>query len=236
MYPRDRGYIGQDIVQLGHYYARTKFGCITKCDSADFNGVDGILGIGMPDAAMASIPEPLLFAITDNTGDPASQRILSERKFTMVVTRDAGELQLGGYDHRAIEPGHEMKFVKTTSTAEYSVPINSIRFDGQELLEFATVINPRVPGSDKELESSHSYICRDPVRDPAGRMSWIPGILDSGTSCLVLPDSRLQGVLRARPFSKFVGLVKGPLYAKTRRLPIEVARARRRAPRQGRPA
>jgi len=42
--------IGQDIVQLGHYYARTKFGCITRCDSADFNGVDGILGIGMPDA------------------------------------------------------------------------------------------------------------------------------------------------------------------------------------------
>jgi hypothetical protein len=198
-----RGYIGQDIVQLGHYYARTKFGCITKCDSADFNGVDGILGLGMPDAAMASIPEPLLFAITDNTGDPVSQRILSERKFTMVVTKDAGELQLGGYDHRAIEAGHEMKFVKTTSTAEYSVPINSIRFDGQELLDFATVINPRVPG----------------------RMSWIPGILDSGTSCLVLPDSRLPGVLRARPFSKFVELVKGPLYAKTRRLPIEVTQS-----------
>ena len=110
-----RGYIGQDIVQLGHYYARTKFGCITRCDSADFNGVDGvekkarslarshartlarshartharthahtgtcvlclthactnaagILGVGMPDAALASIPEPLIFAITDNTG------------------------------------------------------------------------------------------------------------------------------------------------------------------------
>lgn len=65
-----RGFIGQDIVQLGHFFSRTKFGCITKCDSADFNGVDGILGLGMPDAALASIPEPLMFAITDNTGDP----------------------------------------------------------------------------------------------------------------------------------------------------------------------
>jgi len=65
-----RGFIGQDIVQLGHYFSRTKFGCITKCDSADFNGVDGILGLGMPDAALASIPEPLMFAITDDTGDP----------------------------------------------------------------------------------------------------------------------------------------------------------------------
>ena len=44
-----------------------------------------------------------------------------------------------------------------TSTAEYSVPISSIRFGGQELLNFATVINKRVPG----------------------RMSWLPAILDS---------------------------------------------------------
>lgn len=43
-------------MQLGHYYARTKFGCITRCDSADFDGVDGILGIGMPDAGASSRP------------------------------------------------------------------------------------------------------------------------------------------------------------------------------------
>mmetsp|Transcript_42433 Transcript_42433/g.99624 ORF Transcript_42433/g.99624 Transcript_42433/m.99624 type:complete len:534 (+) Transcript_42433:228-1829(+) len=194
------GYIGQDIVGLGRYYARTKFGCITKCDSADFNGVDGILGLGMPDAALASIPEPLFFAITDNTGDPVSQRILKDRKFTMLVTKDAGELQLGGYDHRSIKPGHKMHFMKTTSTAEYSVPITSIKFGGQELLNFATVINPRVPG----------------------RMSWIPGILDSGTSCLVLPDSLLQGILKEKPFTKFASLAKNPLYDKTRRLPITI--------------
>uniref|UniRef100_A0A6U2CCJ1 Peptidase A1 domain-containing protein n=2 Tax=Hemiselmis andersenii TaxID=464988 RepID=A0A6U2CCJ1_HEMAN len=152
----------------------------------------------MPDAALASIPEPLLFAITDNTGDPISQRILKERKFTMVVTKNDGELQLGGHDNAAIAPGHEMKFIKTTSTAEYSVPITSIKFGGVELLEFATVINPRVPG----------------------RMAWIPGILDSGTSCIVMPDSLLHGVLKSKPFTKLVGLIKNPLYAKTRRLPL----------------
>ena len=155
-----RGYIGQDIVQLGHYYARTKFGCITRCDSADFNGVDGILGVGMPDAALASIPEPLMFAITDDTGDPVSQRILKDRKYTFVVDNDAGELNLGAYDHRAIAQGEKMHFFKTTSTAEYSVPITSIKYGDQELLDFATVINPRVPG----------------------RMSWIPGIIGSHTA------------------------------------------------------
>jgi hypothetical protein len=58
---------------VGRYYAKTKFGCITHCDSADLNGIDGILGLGMPDAALASIPEPLLFALSDETGDPANQ-------------------------------------------------------------------------------------------------------------------------------------------------------------------
>jgi hypothetical protein len=159
-----RGYIGQDIVQLGHYYARTKFGCITRCDSADFNGVDGILGVGMPDAALASIPEPLMFAITDDTGDPVSQRILKDRKYTFVVDNDAGELNLGAYDHRAIAQGEKMHFFKTTSTAEYSVPITSIKYGDQELLDFATVINPRVPG----------------------RMSWIPGIIGPHTAKCVL--------------------------------------------------
>ena len=106
-----------------------------------------------------------------------------------------------GYDHRAVAPGKHMHFFKTTSTAEYSVPISSIRYGGQELLNFATVINPRVPG----------------------RMSWLPGILDSGTSCLVMPDTTLKGVLREAPFSKFFSLARNPLYDKTRRLPIEIA-------------
>ena len=42
-----------------------------------------------------------------------------------------------GYDHRAVAPGKHMHFFKTTSTAEYSVPISSIRYGGQELLNFA---------------------------------------------------------------------------------------------------
>ena len=97
-----RGYIAQDIVQLGRYYAKTKFGCITKCDSSDFNGIDGILGLGMPDAALASIPEPLIFAISDETGDPANQYILKRRIFTIVSDNSAAELHVGGFDPHAI--------------------------------------------------------------------------------------------------------------------------------------
>ena len=38
------GYVCKDIVQLGHYYAMTRFGCALDCNDPHFNGVDGILG------------------------------------------------------------------------------------------------------------------------------------------------------------------------------------------------
>jgi hypothetical protein len=38
------GYVCKDIVQLGHYYAMTRFGCAVDCNDPHFNGVDGILG------------------------------------------------------------------------------------------------------------------------------------------------------------------------------------------------
>ena len=72
-FPEDMDLETQTPAQVGRYFAKTKFGCITHCDSADLNGIDGILGLGMPDAAFASIPEPLLFALSDEMGDPANQ-------------------------------------------------------------------------------------------------------------------------------------------------------------------
>jgi hypothetical protein len=43
-----KGYQGRDVVQVGDYFVDTKFGAITDCNSPDFNGVDGIVGFGMP--------------------------------------------------------------------------------------------------------------------------------------------------------------------------------------------
>ena len=182
-----RGYIGQDVVQLGRYYAKTKFGCITHCDSSDFNSIDGILGLGMPDAALASIPEPLFFALSDETGDPANQYILNRRIFTLVGTDSAAELHLGGFDPHST--AQDMKYIRTTSPAEYSVPVSSIALGGHEFLNFAS------------------------AAQAAGRTS-IPGILDSGTSCLVVPDSTLNGLFLESPYTRMMkNLQRGePLY------------------------
>ena len=43
-----KGFQSRDIVRLGDYSVEAKFGSITDCNSPDFNGVDGIMGFGMP--------------------------------------------------------------------------------------------------------------------------------------------------------------------------------------------
>lgn len=120
------GYVGRDIVQLGSYYTMTRFGCALDCNDPHFNGIDGILGMGMPDASLPDIPTPLLFALASDRGgiegaNYINERPLHTRKFTFLSTADAGELQLGGYDRASTNA--DMVYVPTTSTTEYSVNV-----------------------------------------------------------------------------------------------------------------
>lgn len=50
---------------MGDYKATSPFGVITDCNSPDFNGVDGILGFGLPKPG-SDLPTPVLFAMTDS--------------------------------------------------------------------------------------------------------------------------------------------------------------------------
>jgi hypothetical protein len=60
------GFVGKDIVQLGNYYTLTHFGCALDSNDPSMNGIDGILGMGMPDAALPNIPNPLIFALSSD--------------------------------------------------------------------------------------------------------------------------------------------------------------------------
>ena len=158
------GYVGRDIVQLGHYYAMTRFGCALDCNDVHFNGIDGILGLGMPDAALSTIPTPLLFALANDRGglegqNYVNERAMHQRKFAFLSTAASGELQLGGYDRASTNA--DMVYVPTTSTTEYSVNVQSLTFGGIELLNWRDTSVPNA----------------------------IPAILDTGTTCLVIPDS-----------------------------------------------
>jgi len=53
--------------QLGDFHGMAPFGVITECNSPDFNGVDGILGFGLPKPGYEgrTLPTPILFALTE---------------------------------------------------------------------------------------------------------------------------------------------------------------------------
>jgi hypothetical protein len=124
-----KGYQGRDVVQIGDNFVDTKFGAITDCNSPDFNGVDGIVGFGMPvqhqaappppsgiaammpgggggagGAPAPTLPLPLLFAITDpRVKNNARNHMLKRRSFSFMSSDTSAEIQLGGYDPEAIE-------------------------------------------------------------------------------------------------------------------------------------
>jgi hypothetical protein len=206
-----QGFQGNDIVQLGDYYMEAPFGAITDCNSPDFNGIDGIVGFGMPvqqtvggDSQPSSggglagmmggggfagmgashqaptLPTPLLFSLTSNDAQMVGDKKLSRRAFSFVSTDTRGEIHLGGYDPAAVEG--DMFMTPCISTHDYSVVGMSLKYGNDELIKF-----------------------KDSV--PQGAR-YVPAIMDSGTSCLVMPDSDLGGKLQGSPFGNWKDIVK----------------------------
>jgi hypothetical protein len=138
--------------------------------------------MGMPDAALPNIPTPLFFAVSNDRGglegaNYINERPLHTRKFAFLSNSVSGELQLGGYDRESTAA--DMVYVPATSTTEYSVNVQSLTFGGIELLDWV----------DKTVSNS------------------IPAIMDTGTTCLVIPDTLLGGRVSDRPFSKFKSIM-----------------------------
>lgn len=129
-------------------------------------------------------------------------------------------MQLGAYDQRAIAPGQKMHFFKTTSTAEFSVPVTSIKYGDEELLDFATgALRPWIgkaskqegarrkeeggQGADGRLPASHSWLAActggpgergEPVDPPA-----LPALLlDHGQRVTRRSDASMRGGAGAR--------------------------------------
>eukprot|EP00282_Hemiselmis_andersenii_P028658 CAMPEP_0169456838 /NCGR_PEP_ID=MMETSP1042-20121227/16561_1 /TAXON_ID=464988 /ORGANISM="Hemiselmis andersenii, Strain CCMP1180" /LENGTH=484 /DNA_ID=CAMNT_0009569077 /DNA_START=8 /DNA_END=1462 /DNA_ORIENTATION=+ len=177
-----KGFNGVDQVWLGDYKCTAPFGVITDCNSPDFNGVDGILGFGLPKAGQEGreLPTPILFAMTDQENKASNARDLT-RKFSFFSTDTDAEVQLGGYDP-ATTVG-EMWYTPCLSETDFIVGVTSVRFghdfdNSKELLHFSE------PGSS----------------------SYLPAIMDSGTSCLVMPGDTLGGKLTNVPFNDFTTL------------------------------
>jgi len=172
-----RGFSGADQVYMGDYKATAPFGVITDCNSPDFNGVDGILGFGLPKSG-SNLPTPVLFAMTDAENKDTNAASL-KRKFSFFSTDDAAEVQLGGYDPATVSG--TMWYIPAMSEQDFIVGTTSLKFgktlaDSVELLHF---------------------------RDTSTQKFGAPSIMDSGTSCLVIPADNMQGQLANIPWDDF---------------------------------
>lgn len=180
-----KGFDAQDVVTLGDFHGMAPFGLIFECNSPDFNGVDGILGFGLPKPGTEGkqLPRPILWVLTDKDDRDSNTQNL-KRKFSFFSTDDAAELQLGGYDPDSC--ADSMHYTPSLSATDFIVGVTSVKF------------GPHMDGFDAATELLQ-------FTDPTGG-EYLPAIMDSGTSCLVLPGSRLDGRLRNNPFNDFSAL------------------------------
>ena len=117
--------------------------------------------------------------------------MLKKRAFSFFSTDDQAEIQLGGIDPDSIVG--DFQLTTTIQPNDYAVPVHSVKFGDVELLQFSNP-NLKVPIGCQGDE------CHAP---------FLAGILDSGTSCLVLPDSPVPGMLSNKPFTQWKHMIGG---------------------------
>jgi len=178
-----KGFNGNDVVQLGNFHGMAPFGVITDCNSPDFNGVDGILGFGLPKPGMEGreLPRPILWALTDKDDTKSNAQELT-RKFSFFSTDTAAELQLGGYDPATCTD--LMQYTPSLSSTDFIVGVTSLTYG-------------------HPARNDHAQLLK--FTNPSGG-EYLPAIMDSGTSCLVIPGDKLGGKLQNNPFDDFTDL------------------------------
>ena len=147
--------------------------------------MDGILGFGWLDHDRS----PCLFkTLTQESRDdwgikqPFEFRPMP-RIFSLTASDNEAELQLGGYDPESIDG--EVAWVPMSKHQDYGASVASITYgdgdDAVELLQF------------KGQEPGHY------------KMGYI-GKFDSGTTCILMPNTTINGQLEQSPFEKLLQL------------------------------
>mmetsp|Transcript_27014 Transcript_27014/g.88337 ORF Transcript_27014/g.88337 Transcript_27014/m.88337 type:complete len:512 (+) Transcript_27014:92-1627(+) len=175
-----RGFLCSDFVQVGPYGSFSPFCCVTSV-SGMFDG-SGIAGFAPPpkkdpNSQFPPLP-PLFISLANITGQDSSARDRPVPKpvFSFLSSPDAAELQLGGYDETSVSG--RMRYISSLSRFAYVVPIQSMSIGNTPIL---------IKNSNEQLAKKFQ----------AG------AILDSGTSCICLPDNDMHGYAKQSPYKNF---------------------------------
>ena len=134
-----------------------------------------------PGSEGETLPRPILWALTDKDTKDSNAKEL-HRKFSFFSTDETAEVQLGGYDPETCTD--TMLYTPSLSPTDFIVGVTSLTYG-----------HP-TRGSKTQLLK---------FTDPTGA-EYLPAIMDSGTSCLVIPGDKLNGRLRNSPFDDFTEL------------------------------
>ena len=170
-----RGYDGADMATLGKYEVKTRMGMIEHCNSRNFDDVDGILGFGWADQPRSAA---LLKTLTQsarpgwmiNTQPFLGNDVPMPRTFAFTADHQLGELHLGGVDPAMVTS--DMVMMPMTGENVYGIDIHSITYGGVELLHFHQDLPKKA----------------------------FVGEFDSGTTCLLLPNTDVKGNFTTSPF------------------------------------
>eukprot|EP00286_Rhodomonas_abbreviata_P021981 CAMPEP_0181308922 /NCGR_PEP_ID=MMETSP1101-20121128/11737_1 /TAXON_ID=46948 /ORGANISM="Rhodomonas abbreviata, Strain Caron Lab Isolate" /LENGTH=505 /DNA_ID=CAMNT_0023415369 /DNA_START=6 /DNA_END=1520 /DNA_ORIENTATION=- len=184
-----------DYVQLGEYKARVPFGCYLRASTPELQHVDGVAGFGIPKMGLngETLPMPLLWALTDPRNVESNAQAL-KRRYTFFATRDHAEVQLGGYDPQSVVGG-QMHLTKSLTPGEFVIGVSSMRVGRSpekavEILRFKQTKKTLGAKLAEEYEGDKKQV--------------LPAVLDTGTSCLILPSNDHGGLLEDSPFQLFV--------------------------------
>ena len=190
-----------DYVQLGEYKARVPFACFMKSSTPQLRDVDGVAGFGIPKVGAngETLPMPLLWALTDPRNVESNAKGL-KRRYSFFANRNHAEVQLGGFDPQSVKGG-KMEYIKSLTPGEFIVPIESIKVGrtkegALEILKFKDSIDPNAHGL--------THYDTEIAKKQEEAVNFIPAVLDTGTSCLILPSNDHGGMLEDSPFALFV--------------------------------
>jgi len=183
------GFISSDLFDIGGYSSLAPFGCITETSGVlDGAGIAGF-GPAPPDDHDGPPPLPPVFqSLANVSGDHGSIGTPVPRpRFAFLTGNTTAELQLGGIDPEAI--ASPLVAVTSLDSHTYSIPVSAMSVGGKDIIKFATPSTSSVAAGSSDGKGM------------------IPGILDSGTTCICLPDSTRGGQLTSSPWEEMQSLV-----------------------------
>mmetsp|Transcript_27164 Transcript_27164/g.52965 ORF Transcript_27164/g.52965 Transcript_27164/m.52965 type:complete len:469 (-) Transcript_27164:26-1432(-) len=177
-----KGFICSDLITVGRYASLAPFGCITEVEGIlDGQGVAGFGPASRGDRKGFELP-PVFKALANVSGEHGRLGIpVPLPTFSFMCDEAGGELQLGGYDTTAVLSAPAP--VRSLSKTSYVVPITAMSVGDTNVLNFNA--------------SSSSN----------GQRPYVAGILDSGATCVCLPDQTLQGKLTSSPWETLTKIV-----------------------------